>query len=400
MQTNLHPSLADHPDAPVVESILRSCVHCGFCNATCPTYQALGDERDGPRGRIYLMKQFFETGEVTEATRHHLDRCLTCRNCETTCPSGVQYGKLADVGRYLIEQKTERGISETLVRKALLNVLPYPERFGFFLRVGQAFRPVLPSALKQKTPPKQDAMPWPANSAHDRKMLVLRGCAQAAATPNTNAAAANVFAKLGIDLIEAPEAGCCGAANYHLQDHDGGIDKMKANIDAWWPYVENGAEAIVMTASGCGAMVQEYGHVLRNDAAYAEKAAKISAMCRDISEILFEEDLSALKPKTEKVAVHCPCTLQHAMKQGGKVGAILQKLGFETVASKDPHLCCGSAGTYSVLQPKLAKQLGQQKVNNLTANAPDTIVTSNIGCQLHLGSLSSTPVKHWIELLV
>lgn len=405
MKTDLISYYKDSPEGQDAEAILRSCVHCGFCTATCPTYQELNDERDGPRGRIYLIKQLLEGGEVTEKTRTHLDRCLTCRSCETTCPSGVKYGRLIDFGRAEVEKKLDRPLNEKLMRWGLRMVLPYPKRFGPLLKAGQVFRPLMPQAIKVKMPPKRAATsPWPVKR-HDRVMLALAGCAQPSATPNTNIATARVLDKLGITLVEESKAGCCGAVSYHLGAHDEGLDFMRHNIDAWWPAVEAGAEAIVMTASGCGAMVQDYGHALRYDAAYAEKAQKISEITKDISEILLAEDLTKLSASKSdnksqgKVAVHCPCTLQHAMQQGDAVDEILQRAGFELSKTKDKHLCCGSAGTYSILQPEMSQRLLSNKLTALTGDNPDRIVTSNVGCQLHLETKAKVPVQHWIELL-
>lgn len=406
MKTDLIPHYQDSPQGQDAEKILRSCVHCGFCNATCPTYQELNDERDGPRGRIYLIKQLLEGGEVTEKTRTHLDRCLTCRSCETTCPSGVQYGRLIDFGRAEVEKKLERPFNQKLMRWTLRQVLPYSQRFGPLLKVGQSLRPIMPEVVKTKIPPKREvSSPWPAKR-HARVMLALAGCAQPSTTPNTNVSTARVLDKLGITLVEEPKAGCCGAVSYHLGAHDEGLDFMRRNIDAWWPAVEAGVEAIVMTASGCGAMLQDYGYALRHDANYAEKALKISELTKDVSEILQAEDLTLLSVintagsnSSGKVAVHCPCTLQHAMQQGDAVESILGKVGIELVRTKDKHLCCGSAGTYSILQPEMSQKLLSNKLAALTGEQPDRIVTSNVGCQLHLESKASVPVQHWIELL-
>ena len=400
MQTHIHPKFEQRTDIQEAESILRSCVHCGFCNATCPTYQELGDERDGPRGRIYLIKQFLETGDISEASQTHLDRCLTCRSCETTCPSGVQYGRLIDIGRNTMEQQLERPRLQKVTRWALRKVLPYPARFTPLLRLGQVFRPVLPGRLKAKVPHYQKPTPWPSTS-HPRRMLTLAGCAQAAATPNTNTSAARVLDRLGITLFEAPKAGCCGAVNYHLAEHEEGLDFMRRNIDAWWPAIDAGVEAIVINASGCGSMVKEYGDLLKDDPAYAEKAARVSELAQDLSEVLLKEDLSQLELQnpSEKTAVHCPCTLQHALKLNGTVERILQQAGIELAATRENHLCCGSAGTYSILQPKMSQQLLDNKLKALTGDEPGQIVTANVGCQLHLATRSTVPVKHWIELL-
>ncbi len=400
MRTQINVKYLDHPDIAEADSILRTCVHCGFCNATCPTYQELGDERDGPRGRIYLMKQMLETGTVSEKSQKHLDRCLTCRSCETTCPSGVQYGRLAEIGRDIMEQQLERPPNQKLKRWLILKVLPYPRRFGFLLKLGQLFRAFLPRELKNQVPLKQVTKPLPSQQ-HERRMLVLAGCAQPSATPNTNIAAARVLDKLGISLFAAPDAGCCGAASYHMPAHEEGLKFMRRNIDAWWSHIESGVEAIVISASGCGSMVKEYGEKLRHDPDYAAKAKRVSEMTKDLTEILIQEDLAklGLKRSAKKTAVHCPCSLQHGQKLGGAVEQILQKAGVELTRTQNNHLCCGSAGTYSLLQPELSQRLLSNKITDLTIDHPEQIVTANIGCQLHLGSQSNVPVKHWIELL-
>jgi glycolate oxidase iron-sulfur subunit len=400
MQTNLVQQFANTAEGQEAESILRACVHCGFCTATCPTYQELNDERDGPRGRIYLMKMFLEGEEVTEKSREHLDRCLTCRSCETTCPSGVKYGRLVDISRGLMEKEMPRPPKERWIRWTLGRFIPNRRLFGFFLRLGQFFKPVLPGALGAKVPPKKKASPWPTAS-HDRIVLALAGCAQPSATPNTNAAAARVMDKLGITMVEAPEAGCCGAVNHHLSEHEVALNAMRRNIDAWWPAIDAGAEAIVMTASGCGAMVQDYGHLLKDDPVYAQKAQKVSELCTDIGAFLLQQDLGKLTPSPNagKVAFHCPCTLQHAMQQSGVVDQVLRKAGIDLAQTKDKHLCCGSAGTYSILQPEMSQRLLKNKLEALTIDKPDRIVTANIGCQMHLETKSQVPVQHWIELL-
>lgn len=400
MQTNLVQQFANTAEGQEAESILRACVHCGFCTATCPTYQELNDERDGPRGRIYLMKMFLEGEEVTEKSREHLDRCLTCRSCETTCPSGVKYGRLIDISRGLMEQEMPRPPKERWIRWTLARVLPNRQLFGLLLRMGQLFRPVLPGKLRTKVPPRKHASPWPAAS-HERIVLALAGCVQPSATPNTNAAAARVLDRLGITMVEAPDAGCCGAVNHHLSEHEKALDAMRRNIDAWWPAIDAGAEALIMTASGCGAMVQEYGHLLRDDPVYAAKAQKVSDMTIDLGAFLLKQDLEKLNvPKgAGKVAFHCPCTLQHAMQQSGVVDQVLRKAGIELADTKDKHLCCGSAGTYSILQPELSQRLLNNKLKALTVDNPDRIVTANIGCQMHLETKAKVPVQHWIELL-
>jgi len=402
MQTNLADFIKDTPEGKEADSILRACVHCGFCTATCPTYQLLGDELDGPRGRIYLMKQVLEGKPATAKTQLHLDRCLTCRNCETTCPSGVRYGRLVDIGRKIVEDQVPRAPADRAMRTALKETLPRSWVFSPAMKAGQLLRPLLPAVLKNKVPKKQSAGAWPRRE-HARKMLLLDGCVQPSMSPNINAATARVFDALGVQLIVAPRAGCCGAIRHHLNDHDAARDDMRRNIDAWWPHVEAGAEAIVMTASGCGATVKEYGHLLEQDPVYAQKAKRISELTRDLSELLpsFEEELKQkLRGKVAKrVAWHPPCTLQHGQKIRGKVEDVLRGIGVDVQLCADSHLCCGSAGTYSVLHPDIAYALRDQKVANLEATKPDMIVSANIGCITHLQSGTATPVAHWIELV-
>ncbi len=400
MQTTLTEEFKISPEGQEAESILRACVHCGFCTATCPTYQLLGDELDGPRGRIYLIKRVLEGGEVTAKTQRHLDRCLTCRSCETTCPSGVRYGRLVDIGRYVVEQQVERLPRQKFVRAALRAVLPYSNRFGTLLTLGRAVKPLLPKSLARKIPARQNVRAWPTTT-HVRKMLLLDGCVQPVTCPDTNAAAARIFDRLGIQLIRAAGGGCCGAVSQHLASHEEALGFMRRNIDAWWPYIESGVEAIVMTASGCGVMVKEYGELLKHDPNYADKADRIAAMTKDISEVLAHEDLSVFEDTSKgvNVAFQAPCTLQHGQKVNGTVEAILTRAGFRLTPVADGHLCCGSAGTYSILQPELSKELLKNKLAALTEGQPQVIATANVGCQLHLATEASVPVKHWIELL-
>ncbi len=400
MQTNLSEDAKKLPRAKEAEEILRTCVHCGFCTATCPTYQLLGDELDGPRGRIYLMKSFFEGGEVTRETQAHLDRCLTCRNCETTCPSGVEYHTLLDIGRAAIEEQVGRPLGEKVMRSALRSVLTKPQIFDPLLKTGQLFRPLLPKKLKEKVPASPIQAKARPTQTHTRKMLILEGCVQPSLSPNTNAATARVLNKLGIQVISAKEAGCCGAVDYHLNAHEAGLQKARQNIDAWWPHIEAGVDAIIQTASGCGAFVIEYGHLLKDDPVYAEKARKIASLSKDLVEILAQEDLSSLQINANKtLAFHCPCTLQHALKLNGKVESILTKIGFTLTSVPNSHLCCGSAGTYSVTQPELSTQLRDNKLDALESGRPQVIATANIGCQTHLNGAGRTPVRHWIEIL-
>ena len=401
MQTNLADFIKGTPEGDEAEAILRACVHCGFCTATCPTYQLLGDELDGPRGRIYLIKQVLEGAPVTASTQLHLDRCLTCRNCESTCPSGVKYGRLADIGRKVVEQRVPRKLPDRIKRYVLKEALPRRWLFQPALRAGQLFKPLLGKPLQDKLPPRPAPTAWPSRR-HARTMLVLDGCVQPGLAPNINAAAARVLDALGVQLIAAPGAGCCGALRFHLNDQDAALDDMRRNIDAWWPYVEK-AEAIVMTASGCGVTVKEYGHLLAHDSAYAGKAARISDMTRDLSEILpaFEPELVRLARVREggAVAWHPPCTLQHGQQIRGKVEGLLRALGVEVRLCRDAHLCCGSAGTYSLLQPELAQQLRERKLANLADTGAGRIVSANIGCIGHLQSGTAIPVEHWIELV-
>ncbi|MGN6829537.1 glycolate oxidase subunit GlcF [Paucibacter sp. M5-1] len=409
MQTNLAPEFQSTPEGREAEEILRRCVHCGFCTATCPTYQLLGDELDGPRGRIYLIKQVLEGATPTASTQLHLDRCLTCRNCESTCPSGVQYGNLLEIGRNIVEAKVERPRQQRALRWLLKEGLTSP-LFKPAMKLGQALRPLVPAALKDKLPAKAPARAhdWPTRS-HKRKVLMLLGCVQPAMMPNINSATARVLDAAGIQTLVADGAGCCGAIRSHLSDQAGGLADMRRNIDAWWPLVEGltGAgkvEALVMNASGCGVTVKEYGHALAHDPDYRDKAQRISALTRDLSELLPElvAPLKArLKTKAHpKLAYHPPCTLQHGQQLRGGLEGALRELGFTIdLAPSDSHLCCGSAGTYSVLQPELSKQLRDRKLKALAPLQADTIVSANIGCIQHLQGGCSTPVRHWVEVL-
>ena len=402
MYLKLHSDFEGDALAREAAEIIKSCVHCGFCNATCPTYQEFFDERDGPRGRVYLVKHMLESGQAGDATRMHMDRCLTCRACETTCPSGVRYGRLADIGREIIEEKARRPVVEKLQRSLARKVFPFPNRVNMLLGVGRIARWVLPPRLRRQIPPKQaSSLPAARPSAAQRNMIILRGCVQAAATPGTNDAARRVFRRLGIDLIEAASAGCCGAVSYHLAARDEGLDFMRRNVDAWWPLVEAGAEAIVTSASACGVMIKDYGDLLKDDPVYAPRARRISELARDLSEALEGEDLSVFRDVTGKqaTAVHCPCTLSLGQKLDGTLERILERVGIPLVDTAEKHLCCGSAGTYSLLQPGISRRLLARKLEALSIGKPEQIVTANIGCQLHLGSHSDVPVRHWIELL-
>lgn len=400
MQTNIREDILATPAGQEADRILRACVHCGFCTATCPTYQLLGDELDGPRGRIYQIKQMLEGEAPTRQTQRHLDRCLTCRSCETTCPSGVQYGRLVDIGRGLLEEQLSRSPVETLLRRMLRLFIPYAGRMRLALTIASPFKWFLPSSLRKKVPPVRTST-RPALAQHARRMLVLDGCIQSVATPQTNDALARILDKLGVTLVAAAKAGCCGGMSYHLGVHDEGLDFMRTNIDAWWPEVENGVEAIIVSASGCGVTVKEYGELLAHDQQYAEKAKRISELARDPVEVLANEELSSLgKPGNGKrVAFHSPCTLQHGQSITGSVEAVLGKAGYELTPVENAHLCCGSAGTYSILQPEISQQLLANKVEALNAGGPEVIATANIGCQLHIATAAGVPVVHWLELL-
>ncbi len=408
MQTHLAPEFAGTPEGEAAEAILRKCVHCGFCTATCPTYQLLGDELDGPRGRIYLMKQVLEGAEVTRSMQQHLDKCLTCRNCESTCPSGVQYGQLVEIGRRIADAKVKRPTGERLVRWALREGLTSP-LFPLAIQAGQALRPLLPTALQNKVPAASPAPQgdWPTRP-HARKVLLLAGCVQPTLMPNINTATARVLDAAGLQTVVIEKAKCCGALRSHLSDPEGGLADARRNIDAWWPLIDSGeVEALVMNASACGLAVKEYGHALGHDAAYAAKAARVAALARDLSELL--PDLvpalrERLRPVQEgqpvRLAFHPPCTLQHGQKLRGEVETHLAALGFEVhVAQRESHLCCGSAGTYSVLQPDLAYELRDRKLRHLAELAPQAIVSANIGCIQHLQTGTQTPVRHWVEVL-
>ena len=403
MQTRLADWIKDSPQGLEADAILRKCVHCGFCTATCPTYQLLGDELDGPRGRIYLIKGMLEGAEVTARTQLHLDRCLTCRACETTCPSGVEYGRLADIGRAIIEEKVPRAFSDRARRWFLKNTLPHRSLFAIGVVIGRIFRPMLPPWLAARVPTRRPAGVWPA-ARHSRRMLVLDGCVQPVIAPSINAAAARVLDRAGVSLVRVPRAGCCGAVTFHLNFQDEALSYVKANIDAWWPAIEAGAEAIVVTASGCGTMVKDYGHLLQRDPQYAAKAARVSALSKDLSEVVAAQHaalgplLRARKAGT-RVAFHAPCSLQHGLKISGVVEPILQEAGFTLTPVPDSLQCCGSAGTYSMLQPRISRQLRDSKVDALESGSPAVIATANIGCMAHMNVVARVPVRHWIEVL-
>ena len=402
MEIHLDKKFAEEDWAKEARDIIRKCVHCGFCNATCPTYQLLGHESDGPRGRIYLNTQLLEGQPADRQTQAHLDRCLLCRACETTCPSGVKYSRLLETGRHMLERELPRKGLDHLKRKTMTAVIPNNRLMQSGINLVKPLRGLLPRSMETQLPLSGKHLDRPITT-HPRKMLLLEGCAQSSLTPETNAAAARVLDHFGVTLMSESESGCCGAVRLHTSEREQGLNDVKRRIDTWWPAVEAGIEAIVSSASGCGVTVKEYGHLLRDDPEYAATAAKISELTVDLSELLVAE-MRRSPPEREiqndrKVAFQCPCSLQHGQKLGGQVESLLEQYNYTVLPVVDGHLCCGSAGTYSVLQPELSKQLKADKLKKLQAPTPDIIATANVGCQLHLRPGAQVPVVHWIELL-
>lgn len=410
MDTQLADWIKDTPDGKTADAILRKCVHCGFCTATCPTYQILGDELDSPRGRIYLIKQVLEGKQVTRKTQQHLDRCLTCRNCETTCPSGVKYGQLIDIGRKIVDERVERPMAEKLTRESLKMLMTNRPLFNAGMAMGKAVRGILPESIQKKVPAKRATLPF-AKTAHARKVILLKGCVQPAMMPSIDSATSVILDALGIQSMVVQESGCCGAVKFHLNDHAGGLAQMKTNIDAWYSLLQSGeAEALVMNASGCGVTVREYAHHFENDEEYAAKAKLVSDKTLDIGEFITQQNAEGLARLGTKVksaieqqripgtiAFHPPCTLQHGQQIKGVIENVLTTLGFKLTPVADSHLCCGSAGTYSVLQPELSKELKKRKLANLMAGKPQAIASANIGCLGHLESDATVDVRHWVE---
>ncbi|OUR74614.1 glycolate oxidase iron-sulfur subunit [Methylophaga sp. 41_12_T18] len=382
MQTKLPQDFADSEVGLKADKILRSCVHCGFCLATCPTYQLLGNELDSPRGRIYLIKSALEGESFGGDSIQHLDSCLTCRACETTCPSGVQFASLLDIGRAFVEPK--RPLWQKVYRSSIRKLLTSPKLFN---SLSPLFRH---SAIQTAL-----IAPKTVNS----RVLLLTGCVQPSLAPNINHATKNVLAQLDIDVIESPQQQCCGAIDQHLAAEGAALTKIKHNIDHWSALLDDQVDCIISTASGCGVMVKDYAQYFDKDDAYYDRAVQVASKTKDIAEYLLDKDLTELSRTSDKVSVQIPCSLQHGQQLPNVVNQVLTKVGYDISPVKDSHLCCGSAGTYSILQPKLSKQLRNNKVANLTKSNPEVIVTANIGCLMHIQKGTDTPVKHWIELL-
>lgn len=397
MQTSIHPELIDLPQVIEADAILRRCVHCGFCTATCPTYQLLGDDLDSPRGRIYLIKNLLEDNSIDDKSAQHLDRCLTCRACETTCPSGVQYARLLDIAKGLVAERSRQPVSRRL--KSLLSrwIIPRTYLFKPLLRSGQFFRPVLPGVLASKVPPKQKLLSPSSTKLQQphKRVLLLQGCAQRAATPNVNVALEHLLAEKNIAVIKLSDEGCCGAVEYHLSAHSQGLQRMRELTDKLYSMLQE-VDYIVSSASGCGVTIKEYPICFSDDPEYALKAKSVCEKVVDVSELLGQFEFSCIPISA---AVHTPCTLQHGQGINGEIERILEQAGITIVKSRESHLCCGSAGTYSIMQPDLSRRLLSRKLAVLQENTPQVIVTANIGCQLHLQSEAGVPVLHWVELL-
>ncbi|AWB32670.1 glycolate oxidase subunit GlcF [Orrella marina] len=412
MQTNLSDEIKHSELGRQADEILRRCVHCGFCLATCPTYEVLGSELDSPRGRIYQIKEVLEGAPVTPATREHLDRCLTCRNCETTCPSGVEYGHLLDIGRHIVEIKAPRPRLEKLRIEGLRRVITSPW-FGPAYRLAQKIHAWLPPGIQEKVQPGRQAKPpikpsrtdLQTGRQHERQVLMIAGCVQPVMMPSIDQATIRVLDRLGIGTQIAPGSGCCGAVSFHMDAQEEARNQMRRNIDSWWPLIESGqVEAIVVNASGCGAMVREYAHHLRLDPAYADKAQTITEKVLDIAQILeplSEQLLQQIDPLKvpEDIVFHPPCTLQHWQKLRPITETVLSRLGVALKEFDESHMCCGSAGAYSMLQPEIATRLRDRKVAHIEAVRPQMIVSSNIGCIGQLQSGTDVPVRHWVEVI-
>ncbi|MBL1321796.1 MAG: glycolate oxidase subunit GlcF [Methylophaga sp.] len=382
MQTKIPEQIINTPQGKKADAILRSCVHCGFCSATCPTYQISGNELDSPRGRIYLIKSALENNEVSQSSIQYLDQCLTCRACESTCPSGVEYGQLVDIGRELVEPK--RPLWQKAYRASVRLFLTTPILFNtiaLFIKHSSISTPEITAEITTA------------------QVLLLTGCVQPSLAPNINHVTKNVLATLGVEVIETAQTECCGALEHHLSAQQKALQQIKNNIDTWSELIGSGVEAIISTASGCGVMVKDYKTLFEQNDPYYQKAVMVSEKTKDIAEYLLEKDLSVLNIKANNISYHAPCTLQHGQKLPGIAEKVLAKVGIHVNTITDSHLCCGSAGSYSIFQPTISKQLRKNKLQHLSASNPDTIVTANIGCLMHLSSGTDIPVKHWVELL-
>jgi glycolate oxidase iron-sulfur subunit len=421
MQTNFAAKQLKDPRTAEVERILRKCVHCGLCTATCPTYVLLGDERDSPRGRIYLIKEMFEKGrEATPAVQTHVGRCLSCLSCTTTCPSGVDYMHLVDHARAHIEETGRRSLKEKLIRRLLAAVLPHPSRFRLALAGARLARPFL--GLIRRLAPKEvvamlelaptdltrrGAFTGPGTAAtkaeRRKRVILLAGCAQQVLRPEINDATIRLLARRGVDLEVAPNAGCCGALVHHMGMEAAGQAMARRNVEAWTRLMEKGGggiDAIVINASGCGTTVKDYGHLLKRDPKYAEAAAKLAGMTRDIAEFLAAYDMGPPKRWSSlRVAYHSACSMQHGQRITDEPRQLLRNAGFSVVDVPEGHLCCGSAGTYNILQPEIARELRDRKAANIKSVRPDIVATGNIGCIAQLGPAMDVPVAHTIELL-
>jgi glycolate oxidase iron-sulfur subunit len=415
MQTSFSPEQLLDPQVALSESIVRKCVHCGLCTATCPTYVTLGNELDSPRGRIYLIKDMLENGRAADKqVVTHIDRCLSCLACTTTCPSGVDYMHLIDHARAHIQQTYKRPLIERLIRTVLANVLPYPSRFRAavtFAKLGRPFAPLFdrfdalkPLAAMLRLAPK--SLPKPAINLPQNltgkplaRVVILEGCAQPVLKPSINAATRELLSRLNIEIVTPKGEGCCGALVHHMgREHDS-LVAARRNIDAWLN-VEGELDAIIITASGCGTTIKDYGHMLRLDPAYADKAAKVSALAKDFTEFLITLELpKPVQVPALRVAYHSACSMQHGQKITEAPKTLLKNVGFEVVEPREGHLCCGSAGTYNILQPDISAQLLARKVKNLAATKANIIATGNIGCITQIARSAEIPVIHTIELL-
>jgi glycolate oxidase iron-sulfur subunit len=414
MQTNF--TLAQLADGDVVESekILRACVHCGFCTATCPTYVLTGDELDGPRGRIYLIKGMLEGGGPASATvARHIDRCLSCLSCMTTCPSGVNYMHLVDHARRHIAETFSRPLPDRLLRRLLASVLPYPGRFRLSLQLARLARPLaalLPGRLKgmialspRRIPPASPVdrpQVFAAEGPRRMRVALLSGCAQQVLKPAINEATIRLLTRHGIEVVVAPGAACCGSLSHHMGEEGPALAMAKANIAAWWREIESGGlDAVIANASGCGTTLKDYGFMLRQDSAWAEKAATIAGLARDVTEVMAEIGLTAKRAGAPRIAYHSACSMQHGQKLHRQPQALLEAAGFEVAEIPEGHLCCGSAGTYNILQPQFAEPLRQRKISNIRSTGAAAVAAGNIGCIQQLEAGLGIPILHTVELL-